>query len=59
MTTKKIEESTAELRKKIFELQVSIRKIKFGGKYKEKNVKKIRAIKKEIARALTAINARK
>ena len=59
MTTKKIEESTAELRKKILKLQVSIRKIKFGGKYKEKNVKKIRAIKKEIARALTAINAKK
>lgn len=53
---KKIEGTTVELKKKILKLQILIRKIKFGGKYKEKNVKKTKETKKDIARIFTKIN---
>ncbi len=50
---------TKEAKKQILKLQILIRKIKFGGQHKEKNVKKIKTTKKEVARILTVINEKK
>ncbi len=53
MSVKKIKKNIQKPKKEILELQTLIRKIKFGGKYKEKNVKKVKELKKEIARLKT------
>jgi len=59
--TKKIEDfkkmNIDELKKKLFELQESVRTIHFKAEgSKSKNVKEVATLKKQIARVLTEIN---